>query len=294
MIGGSPYLYRMRSRRGQRSRNFYTFLVLYATLVIGGASAYCYLWADVLGNQARENLLYLAECDTSVSPQEILAFKARFDTDPDFHRIEYISPERAAALLREDALSSLDGGDEMEEALPALLAIRLSASVYEEGREEEVIGRLRQQRELFGIYAQPELADRVRTQLKKIGQGLAVAGILIFLLAVAVISGLLKLSLFTSRTEIKTMQLTGATPAYIRTPYLKQYAGLAFLAGMLAGLTILLLHFSLTGFALPGQENLLALSLLVAGILLFGILLSLWITYRMVNTYIFADIATLF
>lgn len=268
--------------------------MLFATLVIGGGAAYCYLWADVLGNQARENLLYLAECDTSVSPQEILAFKARFDADPDFHRIEYISPERAAALLREEALSSLDGGDEMEEALPALLAIRFSASVYKEGREDEVIGRLRQQPELFGVYAQPELADRVRTQLKEIGQGLAVAGILIFLLALAVISGLLKLSLFTSRTEIKTMQLTGATPAYIRAPYLKQYAGLAFLAGMLAGLTIFLLHFSLTGFALPGQETLLALSLLFASILLFGMLLSLWITYRMVNTYIFADIATLF
>lgn len=288
------YLYRVRTRRSNWSRHFYTFLVLFITLLLAGTAAYCYLWAGMISREARQDLLYLAECEPEAEVQDILALKKSLESDPDIHHAEYISPQRAATLLGQESLQAAGGGEELTEALPSLLAIRLTAGVYERDGVQEVLDRLRSTSVIQGIYSQPDLLDHLQQNLKRIGQWLAGAGVLVLFFSIALLSSILKLSLYADRTEIKTMQLTGAKPGYIRRPYLRRYLGLAVLAGLASSLLIGMLHFSLTGFSLPGGESLAWLAWLTGAVTLSGLLLAGWVTFRMVNKYIFADIETLF
>lgn len=288
------YLYQVKTRRRNWSRHFYTFLVLFITLLLAGTAAYCYLWAGIISREARQDLLYLAECEPDAEVQDILALKKSLESDPDIHHAEYISPQRAATLLGQESLQDVTGGEELEEALPSLLAIRLAAGVYDREGVQEVLDRLRTSPVIQGIYAQPDLLDHLQQNLKRIGQWLAIAGVLVLFFSIALLSSILKLSLYADRTEIKTMQLTGATPGYIRRPYLRRYLGLAAAAGLAGSALIVLLHFSLTGFALPGAASLEWLAFLTGAVTLSGLLLSGWVTYRLVNKYIFADIETLF
>jgi len=289
-----PYLYLVKTRRRNWTRHLYTFLVLFITLLLAGAAAWCYLWAGVISRDARQDLLYLAECVDGAPVQEILDLKRVLESDPDLFQIEYISPERAATLLAQETLQNAGENMELEEALPALLAIRLQADVYEREAVDATIQRLRDLPLIQGIYAQPDLLDHLQHNLIAIGRGLAIAGVVVVLLCILLLSSIIKLSLYADRTEIKTMQLTGATPSYIRRPYIRRYLGLALLAGLASSLLIMAAHFSLTGFALPSGNELHLMLVLAGGITLCGLLLAGWVTFRLVNKYIFADIETLF
>jgi cell division transport system permease protein len=293
-LSGGGYLYLVKSRRRNWTRHVYTFLVLCITLLLAGTAAWCYLWAGIISRDARQDLLYLAECTDGAPVQEILDLKRVLESDPDLFQVEYISPERAATLLAQETLQNAGGGLELEEALPALLAIRLKAAVYEREAVDATIQRLRDLPLIQGIYAQPDLLDHLQHNLMSIGRGLTIAGVVVVLLCILLLSSIIKLSLYADRTEIKTMQLTGATPSYIRRPYIRRYLGLALLSGLTASVLVVLAHFSLTGFALPSGQDFQLLMILSAGITLCGLLLTGWVTFRLVNKYIFADIETLF
>lgn len=284
----------MKNHRGALSRNFYTLLVLFVTLLIIGVAGYCYFWAGQFDREARENLLYLAECKDSIQPQQVLDYKTILETDPDILQVEFISSERAAALLLEENLSDTDQSNELAEALPNLLGIRFRSTVYNENRLESKLNLLRNHDIIQGVYAQPELIDHLQKNLKSIGKGLAIAGILVMVLCSFLMSSIIKLSLYADRTEIKTMQLVGANPSYIRRPYIRRYLSLALIAATIACLVVWAFHFSLTGLSFPSGETLNFLAILSSGIISIGLILSAWVTYRMVNKYIFADIAKLF
>lgn len=283
----------MKARSGVRSRNFYTFLVLFLTLSIAGAAGYCYFQAARFQQQAREELLYLAECRQEASIQNVLELQKAWESDPDIRKVEYISPERSAALLEEE-LPLASGEQEMAEVLPAMLAIYFRDDVFASGQLESKLETLRSRPEIQGIYAQPELLVQLGQNLKAIGTGLGVAGALVCILCYFLLASIIKLSLYADRTEIKTMQLVGAKPAYIRKPYLRRYLGLALLAGLSTSVLVSASHWAISGFGIPTLEATTFLLALDLSVILLGLLLTGWVTVRMVNKYIFADIASLF
>jgi cell division transport system permease protein len=261
--------------------------------LITGAAGYCYFWAGQFDRETRENLLFLAECKDSVSTQTVLEFKAILEKDPDIRQVEFISSERAAALLVEDELNPV-GQMDLADALPNLLGIRFKSLVYDDNRLDQKLERLRANKIIQGIYAQPELIDQLRQNLKTIGTALGLFAILIIALCSFLLTSIIKLSLYADRTEIKTMQLVGAKASYIRRPYIKRYVGLSLAAGLGASLMLIAGHFSILGFSMPGLELIQFFGLLTLGIIAIGLILSTLVTFRMVNKYIFADIAMLF
>lgn len=283
----------MKARAGVRSRNFYTFLVLFLTLSIAGAAGYSYFQAARFQKQAREELLYLAECRPDVSIERILDLQRTWESDPDLRKVEYITPERSAALLEEE-LPLAAGDQELTEVLPAMLAVYFRDDVFSAGKLEAKLEELRSSPEIHGIYAQPELLAELGQNLRAIGTGLGIAGVIVCILCYFLMASIIKLSLYADRTEIKTMQLVGAKPSYIRRPYLRRYLGLAALAGSSTAALLFAAHLSLNGFGIPAQESAIMLVGLGLLVILIGLLLTGWVTIRMVNKYIFADIASLF
>lgn len=117
-----------------------------------------------------------------------------------------------------------------------------------------------------------------------------IALIAIFL-TIYLIINTLRLSIFAQRLNIRTMQLIGATQAFVRKPFVRQGIMQGIIAGLSAAVLLAILFFVLTSrlfsdnqhFSLFSHSEFLALLL---GIVLFGALLGYIGSYRAVNRFL--------
>jgi len=115
-----------------------------------------------------------------------------------------------------------------------------------------------------------------------------VVALLLIIVAVAMINNTIRLSLYSKRFTIKTMQLVGATSGYIRRPFLRQ----SFLQGIISSLIGLALLMTLF-FALNNTLESLEISFTAEGLLILigsvfvsGILLTFVSTWIALNKYL--------
>jgi cell division transport system permease protein len=252
------------------------------------------MWGEDWGKSARSNLLYLVEFKPEIEVKNVLEMKTRLASAKEFESLEYISAERAQALLESDLLVEPGLEDDLTISLPSYLAVRISDWGYEEVTVDSILHQLRAYPEVEGVYAQPEILDQLGENLAFLGKILLGLTLLFLIFSILLLSHIIKLDLYSSRTEIKTMQLTGVAPSYIRRPFLRRYVSLTILAWIIASIGLLSINNYGLGYNLLQPDKLLLTGAIFGIMLLTGVLVSLIITFNMVNKYIFADIASLF
>jgi cell division transport system permease protein len=116
---------------------------------------------------------------------------------------------------------------------------------------------------------------------------LLVAGLLI-LVAVAMINNTIRLSLYSKRFTIKTMQLVGATGGFIRRPFLLQAIFQGIIAGVIGMAFLMTVFFAVNNILdiIEINLSLLELAILFASILIIGALLTLVSTWFALNKYL--------
>lgn len=116
---------------------------------------------------------------------------------------------------------------------------------------------------------------------------LFISSMLLFI-AIGMINNTIRLALFSKRFLIKTMQLVGATPGFIRRPFFMSAIGQGVLSGIIAGTMVLGLIYLLQTYN-PMFLNMtdMALFLIVlGGIIVFGVLITLTSTYFALRKYL--------
>ncbi len=96
------------------------------------------------------------------------------------------------------------------------------------------------------------------------------------------------MSMYSRRFLIKSMQLVGATKAFIRWPFLKKGIFHGIYAGIIAGILLSgVIYFIHNRFPELGQlSDMNMLGILVGGVLVLGLLLSFLSTFFAVNRYL--------
>lgn len=125
------------------------------------------------------------------------------------------------------------------------------------------------------------LISLLNDNVKKISVGILIASGILTLIAVLLINSSIRLSIYSKRFVIKTMQMVGATKRFIRKPFILTNVKLG-IAG--AGIAILALASGI--YYMDGRfpelqlaEEPLKLIIIFGGILLLGILISLFSTF---------------
>jgi len=116
---------------------------------------------------------------------------------------------------------------------------------------------------------------------------LAVAALLI-IVAVAMINNTIRLALYSKRFTIKTMQLVGAKPSYIRKPFLVQAIFQGAVSAII-GLGLLMTLFYALNNTLDAFEisySLQSFLLLTGSLLVIGIVITLISTWFALNKYL--------
>ena len=142
--------------------------------------------------------------------------------------------------------------------------------------------------EVKEVYYQKNLLEAINENVRRISIILAAFSGLLLLIAMALINNTIRLSVYSRRFLIRTMQLVGATRGFIRRPFLFK----SILHG-LAGATIAILLLSTVIYGVSneldgviGFSNVMMIGVLFAFVVLVGIILTLLSTFFAVNKYL--------
>lgn len=274
---------------GRRLKTSYVSTVVSITLVLFvlGLLGLVMLHARKLSDHVKENLGFSVILHDNAKAAEISHLQKTLDVMPAVKSTEYVSSEMAAETLMEEL-----GEDFVEflgyNPLFPSIEVRLVASYANPDSlvlfEDEVM-KTRIVRE---VHYQKDLVSSVNDNVHKIGLALLLFSLLLLAIAFALINNTIRLSVFSKRFLIKSMQLVGATQSFIRKPFVIK----GVVQGLIgASLAILLL----LGVLYAGQRQIpelvtfqdtqMLLSLFVMVILL-GIIISWISTHLAVKKYL--------
>lgn len=133
-----------------------------------------------------------------------------------------------------------------------------------------------------------DLLDKVTQNVQKISVGLLVITFAFSIIAIALISSAIRLSIYTRRFLIKTMQRVGATKRFIRRPFLYKGVELSLLSSFLAliALTACLFYAEREFGAYIRILDYKMLSVLYLGVIASSIVIAWISTYRATSRFL--------
>ena len=142
--------------------------------------------------------------------------------------------------------------------------------------------------EVQEVYYQRNLVKQLNSNVKRISIILLALCLLMFIIFTALINNTIRLSIYSKRFLINTMQLVGATRSFIRRPFIVKSALHGIYGGLIACFMLLAIFFSyqkeLKSFV--DFQNPTAIVLLVGGIFSAGIIITVISTYFAVNKFL--------
>jgi cell division transport system permease protein len=250
------------------------------------------VWTLVaLAAQTRKSLQeaigVVAVLKEGTSPVQALSLKSKLNRLSGVAGVQYVPADVAARQLQEEL-----GEDFITfigyNPLLSTLEIRMTGESASADGLKKIAESLKAFPEIKETRIQEDVAVALDSALKKIGLGvLAFAGLL-GVLCVTLIHQSIRISIFSQRFGIKTMQLVGATTAYIRQPFLRTAMVQGFMSALCAGLMMTGILAALNS-PLPEIGSLLNFSFLMQAfgmMLALGICISIASTWFAVGTYL--------
>lgn len=142
--------------------------------------------------------------------------------------------------------------------------------------------------EVQEVYYQRDLVKQLNSNVKKISFILFALSLLMFVIFTALINNTIRLSIYSKRFLINTMQLVGATRPFIRRPFIVKSAVHGIYGALIACFMLLAIFFSYQNEfkSFVDFQNPTSLGVLVGGIFLVGILITVVSTYFAVNKFL--------
>ncbi len=240
-----------------------------------------------LSDYFRESLTFSVILDEDAREADIRMLQKDLDAKPSVKSTEYVSKDEAAAKMKEDMgedfISFL--GDN---PLPPSIDVYLFAGYTNRDSVVKFEKYILEYPFVKEVWYEDSLLFLINENVRKVSLFLLIISLFLFLIAVTIINNTIRLAIYSKRFLIRTMQLVGATRAFIRKPFLIR----SIYHGVLAALTSMLLLMGL--LYLIEKEFLMLFSfestrlLAVLGILLIiaGILINLVSTFLAVNRYL--------
>ena len=272
-----------------RLRSSYLSLVISISLVLFllGVLGLVLINAKELADYLRESLSFSIMLDDNAKEPDIRMLQKDLDAKPYVKSTEYISKDAAAVKMKkelgEDFISFL--GDN---PLPPSIDVYLHSGYTSPDSVAKIEKYVREYTFVKEVSVPESLLFLINENVKKISLFLLVISAFLFLIALTIINNTIRLSIYSRRFLIRTMQLVGATRAFIRGPFLIQSAIQGLLAALVAmSLLIGLLYLIEKEFFLMFRfESTYLLFLLGASIIVTGILINVISTFFSVNRYL--------
>ena len=203
-----------------------TLLLIGLLIVIGFLGVH---WEQQLRQEARVQVFFQREVDANV----LLESKELLRTDPAVESVTFIEAEAASADLEAqlgesfvDFLGYVPLSDVMD--------LRMKPDWSTTTELKAAVSRMEQIPGISEVVWQSELLEQIEQTIERLVVPWAGLALLFMFAAFALMNNTIRLTIFARRFVIKTMQLVGAHPRAIRSPFIQQGVFYGVISGGIA------------------------------------------------------------
>ena len=202
-------------------------------------------------------------------------------------KVTYVSKEEASRLYANEI------GEDFLEFLgynPLLNSIDvfLNAQFVKSGEINSLIQTLERYDYIDEIIYDEPLVELLEENIEQISLWIIVLSGIFILVAILLINSSIRLSIFSKRLVIKTMQLVGANKSFIRKPFIKNHIIMAIISSILSlsGLMLLILSIDKNIPELKLLSNQVELFLIFTFVLVVGIVITFFSAFFATQRYL--------
>lgn len=286
-----------QSPASQKTKSIHVSTVISITLVLvmAGLLGLLLVHAKSLSDYIKQNIVLNVIIHDDAKDADIIAFQKQVEANPAVLKALLIDKEQAASNLTRDL------GEDFVQFLgynPLLPSIDIYLKAeYANNENMRVFSSTLSKNPLVKeIVYQKSLIDVVDKNIREISLIILSFAAVLLIIAVTLINNTIRLAVYSQRFLIKSMQLVGATKAFIRKPFMENGVLHGFLAGIIAILLLLLALYVI-------QQQIPEISVLAnwsqfmmvfAADIGLGILISVLSTYFAVRKYLRTGIHDLY
>ena len=273
----------------RRIHTSYITTIISITLVLFmmGLLGLLILHARNLSNYVKENIGFSIMIKENIKEGGILELQKKLDTQPYVKSTEYIPKDRAAVELKKELGEDFIGFLGYNPLLPTI-DLRLKAEYATMESVTQIEKKLLTNPEVKEVFYQKSLVEMVNQNIERISFVLLGFSLALLIISIALINNTIRLSVYSKRFILRSMQLIGATNGFIRKPFIVRGIVNGIISSILAiGMLMLVVYFALQEVPeLLQVENLAMYIILVSSILLCGIVISWFSTYFAVRKFL--------
>ena len=258
-------------------------VVLFTLSLIG----FIYLKSTSVESYFKENVLvniYLKNNAKDFENKQLIKF---LNLNDDVKQITYLSKEDAAKTFSKEIGEEFVGFLGYNPLLDAI-SVQLYSDKIDVYSIEKFIENINDFEFIEEVEYDKPLVNALNTNFEKMGLWIFILSVIFFLTSFILINNSIKISIYSKREIIKTMQLVGATSKFIRKPFIWTYVRIGFLSSIasliLLVIIILQLSFQIEEINLFTKIN--DLIILICFIIFYGITSSFISSFFITQRYL--------
>jgi cell division transport system permease protein len=231
-----------------------------------------------LSDDFKEEIAMTVFFDNNANDTIIKAFDNELQTARFVKSFDYVTKDAAAKqhtdIIGEDFMNFL-GANPLQNSFD----IHLKADYIVNDSIVKIEARLRKNEMVSDIVYDKQLVNLVNDNIKKVSFWILIISGFLALVAVLLINSSMRLSIYSNRFIIKTMQMVGATKSFIRKPFIWRSIKLGMIGAGLAiiALVATLYYINITYPNLNILEEELMTAAVLIGVLAVGIIIT-WLS----------------
>ena len=199
--------------------------------------------ARYLNKYIRENIGLTLVLNEDVREVDLMQLQKLLSAQPEVKSATYVNSETAAKVLQEELGEDFIGFLGYN-PLHATIDVKLFAAYTQNDSLTNLEQKFLTFTNVEEVYYQRNLVNLINENSNKISLIILVLGLVMLLIFFALINNTIRLSIYSNRFIINTMQLVGATQSFIRRPFVNKSLMQGFIGAVLANLSLLLLIIS--------------------------------------------------
>jgi len=258
-------------------------VVLFTLSLIG----FIYLKSTSVESYFKENVLvsiYLKNNTKDFENKQLIKF---LNLNDDVKQITYLSKEDAAKNFSKEIGEEFVGFLGYNPLLDAI-SVQLYGDKIDVYSIEKFIENINNFEFIEEVEYDKPLVNALNTNFEKMGLWIFILSVIFFLTSFILINNSIKISIYSKREIIKTMQLVGATSKFIRKPFIWTYVRIGFLSSIvsLILLAIIILQLSIQIEEIDLFTKINDLIILICFIIFYGISSSFISSFLITQRYL--------